>query len=87
MNDPKSTHLFAFEAEVYRLIEQAGVTVADFFGRWPSMKDAKWCIAHFSYGQGKTAEQGARDWFAECVVPHLRAHSPRSSMPQREPAT
>jgi len=72
MSDPKTNHLYDFEAEVYRLIEQAGASVADFFGRFPSMSDAKWTIAHFSYGQGKTAVQGAGDWFAECVVPHLK---------------
>ena len=71
-NDPKSKHLFAFEAEVHQLIERAGVTVGDFFGRFPSMRDAKWTIAHFSFGQGKSAAQGAGDWFAECVVPHLK---------------
>lgn len=71
LNDPKSIHLFAFEAEVHRLIAGAGVSVVRFFAQFPSMRDAKWTIAHFSYGQGKTAKQGAGDWFAECVVPHI----------------
>ncbi len=75
LSDAKTIHLLAFHKEVLALIdhagEQAGVNAVRFFGRFPSMRDAMWTIAHFSYGQGKSAVQGATDWFTECVVPHL----------------
>lgn len=71
-NDPKTKHLYAFEREVNRLITEAGDSPADFFGRHRSMISAKWTIAHFSYGQGKTPEQGAADWFAECCAPKIK---------------
>lgn len=78
-----SKHLFDFEREVHRLIEAAGVSVTEFFDSFPSMKDAKWTTAHFSYGQGKSAEQGAADWFAECVKPHIA----RMSLPKLDAFT
>jgi hypothetical protein len=78
-----STHLFAFEREVHRLIEQTNVGVTEFFDRNPGMRSAKWTIAHFSYGQGKSAEQGAADWFAECVKPAIE----RMALPTPDPFT
>jgi len=65
-------YLGKFEKEVYRLIEQQ-MPAAEFFGKWPSMKDAMWVNGHmYAAKSPDDPERGARLWFKECIAPRFQ---------------
>jgi hypothetical protein len=70
-DEQKTKHLYAFERKIRELMLSNGVKPEVFFRRFPTMNTAMWILAHSSFGHSKTPEQGATDWFAECVQPKI----------------
>ncbi len=64
-------HVLAFERELQRLIELAGVNAFTFFAEFPTIREAKWEAAKANFAAGKPTLQGAGEWFAKCIAPHI----------------